>query len=342
MFSDHYNLWGRRVSAAALAGLILCLAAPMAHAWNGTGHMTVADIAYDNLTPKTKAAVNALLERQKDYAVWMSVKPADYHDSARYAFERAATWPDDIRGTSDSHPSWHYIDVPVIAPGYAPDLAAIQPETPNAQTQIIAETKLMTDPHATDGDRAIALCWVEHLAGDISQPLHDASYFSPLFPHGDRGGNSEQLNPDALNGSPIEMHAGPHNLHATWDDALGDTRDPAQIDKIRAQLEKPAYARRTFPQLKQHKTVQSWILEGNAIAKKVAYDDGKLAMTPDGDRAHVTLPAGYLAKEHSVAERQIVVAAYRLADLLNAQKFPPMTAPPVTTIPAGAAEQIGR
>ena len=53
----------------ALAGLVLLgLAAPRASAWNGTGHMVVADIAYDHLTPKTKASVDALLQHQRDYA----------------------------------------------------------------------------------------------------------------------------------------------------------------------------------------------------------------------------------------------------------------------------------
>ena len=39
-------------------------------------------------------------------------------------------------------------------------------------------------------NRAIALCWYLHLMGDVHQPLHCATWFSPEFPgkNGDSGG----------------------------------------------------------------------------------------------------------------------------------------------------------
>ena len=129
-----------RYSVPALTGLaLLGLAAPRTFAWNGTGHMVVADIAYDNLTPQTKAAVDALLQHQRDYGLWMSEMPAGYTDKGRFAFMKASTWPDDIRKTPDDRPIWHYIDLPVISPGYTPDPAALLVVTPNAETQITAE-----------------------------------------------------------------------------------------------------------------------------------------------------------------------------------------------------------
>ncbi len=169
--------------------------------------MAVAGIAYDHLTPKTKAAVDALLMRQKDYGLWISEMPAGYTDKARFAFMKAATWPDDIRKTPDDRPIWHYIDLPVIAPGYTPDPVALLPVKPNAETQIGAETTLLSSSTATDGERAIALCWVEHLVGDIHQPLHTASLYSPAFPKGDRGGNSENLSAAQVKDDPIEKEA---------------------------------------------------------------------------------------------------------------------------------------
>ncbi len=303
----------------ALAGLtLLGFAAPRAHAWNGTGHMVVADIAYDNLTPKTKAAVDTLLQKQRDYGLWMSEMPAGYTDKGRFAFMKAATWPDDIRKTPEDRPIWHYVDLPVIAPGYTPDPAALLIVTPNAETQITAETALLTTKSATDPERAIALCWVEHLIGDVHQPLHTVSLFSAQFPKGDKGGNDESLADGAVDADPLESAANPHRLHALWDDLLGAAKDPTDIQKIAAPLETPAYGRSTFPQLAAHKHVHEWVLEGNVLAQKYVYVNETLPMTPTGDqKAEVTLPAGYLYAAHKVADQQIALAGLRLADTLN-------------------------
>ncbi len=303
----------------ALAGLaLLALAAPCAQAWNGTGHMTAASVAYDNLSPKTKAAVDALLAKHRDYALWMAEKPAGYADKARWAFMKASTWPDDVRKTPDDRPIWHYIDLPVVAPGYTPPPATLIVVTPNAETQIGAETALLSTKTAPDQDRAVALCWVEHLIGDVHQPLHDASLFSPLFPKGDKGGNDESLAPGATDADPLEAAAHPRKLHALWDDLLGASRDPAQIQQNAARLA-AAYPRRAFPQLVRHKAVHEWVQEGTNLAQKYVYLNEALPMTPMGDqKAEVTLPPGYLTAAHGVADRQIALAGLRLADTLNA------------------------
>lgn len=307
----------------ALAGLaLLGFAAPRASAWNGTGHMVVADIAYDNLTPKTKAAVDALLQKQRDYALWMSEMPAGYTDKGRFAFMKAATWPDDIRKTPDDRPLWHYIDLPVIARGYTPDPAALLVVTPNAETQIAAEDARLTTKSAAAPDRAVALCWVEHLIGDVHQPLHTVSLFSVQFPKGDKGGNDESLAVGAVDADPLEAAANPHRLHALWDDLLGAAKDPTEIQKIAAPLETPVYGRQRFPQIAAHKAVHEWVAEGSALAQKYVYVNETLPMTPTGDqKAEVTLPAGYLDAAHKVADQQIVLAGLRLADTLNGAKI---------------------
>ena len=306
------------------------------YAWNATGHMVVADIAYDRLSPRAKKGIDTLLQRHRDYALWMSQMPAGYADRARFAFMKAATWPDDIRHTPDDRPAWHYIDIPVIAPGDKPDPTALTIPVPNVQTQILLETQLLTSKRATDADRAIALCWVEHLVGDIHQPLHDATFFSPLFPQGDRGGNDETLPVGAAPGDQLEARPRPKKLHALWDDLLGQTQDPAQIQTLAAALETPAFARKTYPQIANHKSVAAWAKEGNILAQNIAYQHGLLPMTQTGNsQAQVTLPPGYLDTAQHLARRQIALAAWRLADLLNAQTYPAFsTAPPITAPPS--------
>lgn len=312
----------RRILSIVAAFAAIGFGAPAARAWDATGHMTAADIAYHNLTPKTRVAVNALLQRHEAYASWVTAMPAGYTDKARYVFERAATWPDEIRGTAQNRPIWHYIDIPVIAPGYAPNPAATLIVKPNVVTQITAEAALLRDPKAADSDRAIALSWVEHLVGDIHQPLHAASYFSAQFPKGDRGGNGIHLHSADYAADPIETAAKPRNLHALWDCLLGTTRDPSDIAKIAAPLETREFARKKFPQIARDKTPASWAAESNSLARAVAYDSGHLVLTPEGDHAAASLPAGYIANAHRVADRQIALAGLRLADLLNRMKFP--------------------
>lgn len=336
----HFSL--RRVlGLAAAASALLCaglsVAPPAARAWNSTGHMTVADIAYDNLTPAAKAKVDALLQRHRDYALWMSQMPAGYTDKARFAFMKASTWPDDIRKTPDDRPIWHYSDIPIVAPGYTADPIELLPVRPNAETQIVAESAALGRPAGTDAERAVDLCWVEHLIGDVHQPLHATSYYSPLFPKGDKGGNAETLAPGSVTGDLLLEAAHPRKLHALWDDLLGNSYDPVDIQKYAAALETPAYARSTYPQLSD-KTVHAWLLESNVLAKSTVYQNSTLPMTSgEGTLVTITLPPGYLAAAHSVANRQIALAGFRLADTLNALTIPAATAPVTTTIPSPAA-----
>src|SRR5689334_8326484 len=105
--------------AAPLLGLAAALGPgplPPARAWDAAGHMAVAALAYDRLTPRARAAVDALLARHPDYAAWTAGVLTGRR--GRVAFERAATWPDDVRRTPDDRPLWHYEDLPVLAPGY--------------------------------------------------------------------------------------------------------------------------------------------------------------------------------------------------------------------------------
>ena len=45
----------------------------------------------------------------------------------------------------------------------------------------------LKNPQKSAAEKAIAICWVEHIIGDLHQPLHAASLYSPEFPKGDQG-----------------------------------------------------------------------------------------------------------------------------------------------------------
>ncbi len=75
------------------------LLSPAALAWNGHGHMVVADIAWRQLTPATRNRVHELLKLNPDYEAWTAgVSPSK---KAEVAFMRASKWADDIKGKPD-------------------------------------------------------------------------------------------------------------------------------------------------------------------------------------------------------------------------------------------------
>jgi S1/P1 Nuclease len=300
----------------------LLFAALPARAWFDGGHMVVAYIAYKNLTPQTKLRVDALLTRNPMYATWTSGAPADQRGLA--AFVKAATWADCIKDkacspgyTSDGgdtpqgrptdgqnigyadhlmHKYWHYVDVPYEegAPGHAA-------QTPNALTQIqLFMTAVAGD--ASDDIKSYDVVWLEHLVGDVHQPLHATSRFTKNHPNGDAGGNF------------VVFCAKPcrDELHAYWDGLLGDKLTMDEVAATGDSLMtpgKPASADGGDP--------AAWINVSFQLAKAVVYvapistdNDPGVPISPRPD-------ANYQAAAMKVARSQVSLAGYRLARLLN-------------------------
>src|SRR3954466_5542653 len=68
-----------------------------AAAWNDAGHMTIAAVAYQNLTPEVRTRVDALLRRHPDFAKLEEGLAADDPSFGLKVFMKASTWPDAIR-----------------------------------------------------------------------------------------------------------------------------------------------------------------------------------------------------------------------------------------------------
>ncbi|WFU80755.1 S1/P1 nuclease [Bradyrhizobium sp. CIAT3101] len=192
--------------------LLLLLQSTAAFAWDAFGHMEVAQIAWDRLTPSVRARVSELLRLNPQYVAWATNVPA--HKQDQVAFLRASTWPDFIRGArgyiSDGseggnrpppgpeaaqnigysdlfmHKYWHFVDLP-----FSPDGTTLEdPPSPNAGTQIALFRKALSSELTTNDVKSYDLSWLIHLVGDVHQPLHATSRFTTGKPHGDAGGNS--------------------------------------------------------------------------------------------------------------------------------------------------------
>jgi hypothetical protein len=304
---------------------VLALASPAA-AWNGTGHRTIAYIAYQQLNPPTRARVDALLKLNPEYQRWVrDIPPAE---RGLAAFLNAAYWPDCIKGdcsgyTADGpnggntppddstasqnlgysdhlmHKYWHYADLPYATSGL--------PAQPLPKVNAISQIELMRNAlksTANDDIKSYDVVWLIHLVGDIHQPLHAISRVTPRHPTGDAGGNLVRFCND-----PCES---PDNLHAYWDNLMGNPIDHMSIKTIGdVLLSEPQ------PPGTKSTNVSDWAKRSAALAREFVYakpiDDEintQVLLSPRPDPA-------YDLNAHSIARHQVLLAAYRLANLLN-------------------------
>src|ERR1041385_2369217 len=73
------------------------------NAWDSQGHMMVAAVAYNQLTPQAKSRVDALLLLNPDRDNWFDDIPVTASDAQKkmMVFVMAATWPDRIKSDPD-------------------------------------------------------------------------------------------------------------------------------------------------------------------------------------------------------------------------------------------------
>ena len=250
------------------------------------------------------------MHHHPDYPKWEATEPKDQadFDQGRYLFMRASTWPDDIRksGSPYDHPVWHYVDYPLQAPDFPLDPAPT--DTEDVLFGINRCETVLNDHTASDTDRAAHLSWLIHLVGDLQQPLHCAAFITPEHPKpaGDRGGNLQFF---TVGGVPV-------NLHWFWDCLPGTTLDHRDLLEMAHKLE-TKFPRTALPELTQTVDPKAWSLEGRAICLEAVYKHGALAGASTAGPDDPSLPEGYLAAAHAVAERRVALAGYRLADVLS-------------------------
>lgn len=300
----------------ALLATCLCLAAPSAAlAWTRPGHMVTAAIAYDELAARDPEALQRLLDlaaRHPDRGPFeVAIGRSTGKERDQRIFMELARWPDDIRGGPHDHPTWHYALAPVIDPRSAPE-SRPSPELVGAADEAFAlNVKVASDRNAPAADRAAALAWIFHIAGDIHQPLHTAQLFSARFSAGDRGGALQYVK-DPQTGAPI-------SLHWLWDDSVNrDGEAAAALDRARKLT--LAHPRASFPELRggpaQASEFGNWRKESYALAAPLVY--GPALATADQPAQASAQSATYLAAMNATAEHRLVLAGYRLADIAAA------------------------
>jgi hypothetical protein len=340
--------------------LALFLATPsQLWGWGHSGHEAVAYVAWQQMTPATRARAIELLKRVPTlhspnntktipgYTDWVKDLPAglSQDEDDLYLFMRAATWPDTIKhvGFTDSdtppagitndvnvgytdtksHGYWHFIDT-----GFGSDHSHV-PATPapNVATQITAFRQAIGSDE-NDDLKSYDLVWLEHIVGDIHQPLHGTvRYFAGK---GDVGGNLVKIRlPLTMRKSfeGTQSKSAPRELHAFWDDLPGEGQ-PASALPDAVVFAKP------LPSASADKVADTdpsdWASESFAIAKMDAYTSpiGK-GLQPAAPHSSKSKPgkapssSSYLITEAYYEEAmqdardRVALAGARLAKLLN-------------------------
>jgi S1/P1 Nuclease len=276
----------------ALVLVVTSLASGVCLAWGPQGHRTVGALADRMLTPQARALVQQLLANDLDKFG---------APSGRTTLEQVSLWADEVRGSAADHPRWHYDDEPVC--GSLPKQRYCAGGQCNSE-QLKRLVGVLGDPGAAMRERNEALKWVVHLVGDLHQPLHAAD-------NADRGGNQV---PVALAGRHTR---GRLSLHKAWDTELVQValnssnrqRPPADLAPLAGE------ARRLVGEAGQG-SVDSWATESNNLARNVAYHYAGFACN-NRPATIVVLDRGYVDQAQAVVRERLLLAAARLAGLLN-------------------------
>ncbi len=314
--------------AALLLAAALFLVNP-ARAWDDGGHLLIARIAYDRLSPAKQAKLVAALDG-------LTFGPNSYADSIR-----AAIYMDKLRdGTRSFRPpypgafgTWHFIQIPFESDGVLlrrgePDVDGVADVTRGwrwCRSVVLGGVPVRENYLGrtfTIGPRE-ALAMLMHLTGDAHQPLHATSHEATGLAD-DRGGNSLEV----LNLRPRG------NLHHFWDSAYrqmpvaqpdGTTlvredkarivaRDSTLASQPLAELARAFTAEaHTTAAARRVRTPESWVKESHQIGVAVGYE----ALGSQLGKAEVTLSARYVTDASAAARARIVLAGERLAVLLD-------------------------
>jgi len=328
------------VIVAAVLSVFFALA-PKAYAWDHPGHMTTAAIAFAEIERARPDLVDKLgllyLKHPDPAPFWVAAGEAKGKERVRRMFIECARWADDSKFTSNDRLTWHTARWAIVAgdaPPEAKAAAAARQGKPAGQAieALTLTSGMLSNPESEPAERAFALCWVLHIAGDIHQPMHVSDLFSKDFPTGNAGATMSYVR-DPVTNKPIP-------LHVLWDSNALRIPSLEAVDQ-HAQAFVQKYPRSSFPELKAHPVSEpdafrEWAKESHQVAVDWAFDLDTVS-DPNKDQPAEKLvqnminfilngvspveeapelPSGYWEKLQSTAERRITLAGYRIADII--------------------------
>jgi len=321
-----------RLFSTILLAIFVSGAAIPAFGWHDEGHKLTGYIAWQRMTPLTREAVIKILRAAPEdsniaafYQVW-GIEPEELRKME--FFMLIPTWADMVRERSFPvryqkyhHSNWHYYDTFWSEVDGKVVVIQSAEETGQALAQLSEAERVMRDPKAKDAEKAVAIAWMQHLTGDLHQPLHNSARVTKTEPKGDQGGNLFFLTPE---GTPPSQRL---NLHTYWD-GITNRSVPVEkgqcLDDYISELATKMMKKHPYEQFAGNLKLgdyKAWHNEGFALATTVVF-------TPDLKRFEMPSEK-YQKTAFATAERQIALAGYRLGETLNSIFGAPAPAPAI-------------
>jgi len=267
--------------------------------WSSTQHMIIFQIALNELSPEKfnlfNATVSYMQERDLNYA----------------AFIELACMPDDLKGWHlNEMNTFHFYDqlfYDGIDPSDSPLTIDYNSSVVYVTKNIIEtmKTKIFKPPFDGKMERSFMLKFLPHFVGDLHQPLHETSRVTKNLIMGDAGGNLFPISFGRIT-----------NLHALWDQTMNQIDyiqrpiSPDEWDKIKEYAKNftTQYTRKSLQKELADKDVDSWGKYVHQFALSNSYVNITEKSRPSND---------YLNINWEVCKKLMVLAGYRLTDLLN-------------------------
>src|SRR5258706_9732382 len=302
---------------ASLIMVVLCFTI-MSFAWHETGHKVTAYIAWQQMTPAVRERViRILLAAPEDSQIatfYMSYGSRTAESRKREFFMLVATWADiirdknfDTRYKKYNNSNWHYYDnLWMVKDGKVVFLKG--PENGGKLMEKLADFDKVIRSSASNQEKAVAIAWLEHLIGDLHQPLHTTGRAFSETDVGDQGGNLFLLTPKGTAADRSD------NLHRFWDGVIG-RNIPNAADECEADYLDPIAQAimKAFP----YSSLQSRIADGKYEVWEKESVDITTTEGYKGVTRYEPPSAEYKKKALKIGEERMALAGYRMGDLFN-------------------------
>lgn len=307
-----------RFSVLFLATIML-FPAISAHAWDDVGHKITAYIAWQQMTPDVRERVIKILaaasEDSQLATFYLPYGSRSDEAKKREFFMIASTWPDIIRDRNFEtryrkyhHSNWHYSDTFWTENNGRIEILKAPDEGGLALEKIIEFIKLESSD-AKDSEKALGIAWLEHLIGDLHQPLHASARVTATEPKGDQGANLFLLTPV---GTPRDKQ---ENLHWFWDSIVVRV-DPNDKDECDADYVDPI-ARDIMKKYSFAKMAPRLALGDPERWKRESFEIASTRLFPPDLKRNEMPSAAYKKAAMKIAEERLALAGYRMGAIFN-------------------------
>lgn len=296
------------------------LVAPAAMAWDDLGHSVVGGIAEQNLEPGTAAWIRGLIGIEPLSVA--AIFPDHVRDDQRFGHQ--VPKGQSKAGDDNNFDDYHFCEIPA---GTTYDTKPNK-DPKDCYGAIQGSIAILKDSSSSREEKGIALRYLVHVMGDITQPLHVGN-------GADLGGNLCQIH--------FKNQPKPVNFHSFWDGqmvfAVGDAVHGKYDGEIVAGL-KQAHADLFTEAAKAQYgqgSVKDWLAEAAQIRDSGLYPDDQVTGVVKGQETTTrpycgsmiagaaqidpsqipNLDQAYISKWEPVTEMQLIKGGLRLAKTLD-------------------------